>query len=121
MSNFYDWSVQSGEEVMPGDFVWRVTGETVQVIRAEIVPGSVFPLHQHPQEQIIVVLQGAFEFTVGEESQIVKAGGVIHAPSGVPHGGKVIGDELVITLEAFHPPRKDFGVNSHKLDLTNPQ
>jgi quercetin dioxygenase-like cupin family protein len=121
MSNFYDWSKEEGEEVMPGDLIWRVTGETVQVIRAEIAAGSDFPLHTHPHEQIIVVLQGALSFTVGTEVKIVKAGGVIHAPSGVPHGGRVVGEETVITLEAFHPPREDFGLKSHKVDLTNPK
>lgn len=118
---FHDWSVEQGDEVMPGDLIWRFTGEELQVIRAEIAPGSKFQLHQHPQEQIIVVLQGALNFTVGSETRIVKAGGVIHAPSGILHGGDAWGDEVVVTLEAFHPPRKDFGAESHKVNLTNPQ
>jgi quercetin dioxygenase-like cupin family protein len=118
---YYDWSSQSGEEVAPGDRVWSATGNELQVIRAELSPGSDFPIHTHPQEQFIVVLAGALRFTVGDVQQVVRAGGVIHAPSGIPHGGGVFGEETVITIEAFYPPRKDFRPGRKNVDLSQPQ
>ena len=118
---FVDWAGQSGREVMPGDVIWDVTGDQLQVIRAEMAPGADFPIHQHPQEQIIVVLEGALEFTVGRLARVVRPGQVIRIPSGVPHGGRVHGSEQVVTIEAFHPVRRDFGHASQRMDLTDPR
>jgi quercetin dioxygenase-like cupin family protein len=120
MGHFTDWTSEPGDEVVPGDVIWAVTGGGVQVIRAEMAPGIDFALHTHPHEQIIVVLEGTLHFTVGDEEQDVRAGGVIHAPPGVPHGGRVVGDERVVTIEALHPPRQDFRHNGN-VDLTNPR
>ena len=108
MPHFTDWNQEEGFEAFPDDFVWNVTGEHVQVIRAEIAPGTDFGLHTHHQEQIICVLQGQLEFTVDGETRVVGQGEVIHAPSGVEHGGRVVSDEPVVTLEAFSPPRVNF-------------
>jgi len=117
---FTDWTKEPGNEVVPGDVIWAVTGDNVQVIRAEMAPGSDFSIHTHHHEQILVVLEGTLRFTVGGEEQDVLAGGVIHAPSGVPHGGRVVGDERVVTIEALQPPRRDFG-HEKDVDLTNPR
>ena len=81
-----------GFEAFPGDFVWNVTGQDLQVIRAEIAPGTDFGLHTHHQEQIICVLQGQLEFTVDGETRIVGPGQVIHAPPGVEHGGRAVSE-----------------------------
>lgn len=111
MAGFTDWNEQEGFEALPGDLVWNVTGESLQVIRAEIAPGTDFGLHSHPQEQIICVLAGKLEFTVGDETRIVGPGQVIHAPPGITHGGRAVSDDPVITIEAFSPPRVNFSHN----------
>ena len=117
---FHDWSPADGVEVVPGDVVWTVTGERVQLIRAEIAAGSAFSLHSHPQEQIIFVQEGALEFTVDAITQVVHAGGVIHIPGGVPHGGSVSGADRAVTIEVFHPPRRDFRHPAAQGDLDHP-
>ncbi len=109
---FVDWTTQPGREVVPGDVVWDVTGDSLQVIRSEMAPGTEFPIHQHRQEQILVVLEGELAFTVGSLSQIARPGHVIHVPSLTPHGGHVHGSHRVVTIEAFHPIRDDFRAGS---------
>jgi len=111
MPSFTDWSEQEGFEAFPGDYVWSVSGENLQVIRAEMAPGTDFGLHRHHQEQIICVLHGQLEFTVGNETRVVGPGEVIHAPSGAEHGGRVVSDGPVVTIEAFSPPRTNFSHN----------
>jgi quercetin dioxygenase-like cupin family protein len=117
---FVDWTSQPGREVYPGDVVWDVTGEQLQVIRAHMSPGADFPIHSHVQEQIIVVLEGALEFDVDGQTQVVRPGQVIHIPPEVPHGGRVHGDEPVVTIEAFHPVRTDFRHESKQIDMRSP-
>jgi quercetin dioxygenase-like cupin family protein len=121
VGNFTDWTSEPGREVMAGDVIWDVTGENLQVIRAQMAPGAVFPLHEHPQEQVIVVLEGALEFTVAEETRIVTSGQVIHISPGVPHGGRVHGPHTAVTIEAFHPIRNDFRRSSTAMDLRWPR
>ena len=121
MSPFADWSAEPGMEVVPGDVVWMATGDRLQVIRAEIAPGIDFGLHRHDQEQFICVLEGVLEFTVDGETRRVGPGGVIHAPSGVEHGGRSTGDGRVVTLEAFTPPRADFDSGTDSVDMSNPR
>ncbi len=119
--SFTDWSTEPGVEVVPGDLVWMVTGDQLQVIRSEMAPGTDFGLHRHTQEQLICVLEGVLEFTVDGETRQVGPGGVIHAPSGVEHGGRVASQERVVTLEAFSPPRVDFDAGHDSVDMSDPK
>jgi unsaturated pyranuronate lyase len=121
LSYFHDWNRTDGIEVVPGDVIWSVTGERVQVIRAEMAPGCNFPPHVHEHEQIIVVLDGHLLFSVDGEERLVTAGGVIHAPPGVPHGGRVVGDDRVVTIEALQPPRHDFSGHAPSVDMSAPR
>jgi quercetin dioxygenase-like cupin family protein len=97
------------------------TGQQLQVIRAQMAPGTDFGLHVHDQEQFIIVLEGCLEFTVGEETRLARRGTVIHAPPGVRHGGRVYGAETVITLEAFTPPRTNFTGAHDTMDFDRPE
>ena len=42
--------------------------------------------------------------TVGDEVREVGPGDMLHAPSGVPHGGEILGDEPVIFIDVYSPP-----------------
>jgi len=64
--------------------------ETVQVI-VEILPGKAAPLHTHPGEEIIYVLEGTLEYEIGGKLSRVKAGDVLFVPAGVPHLARNVG------------------------------
>jgi len=64
------------------------------------------PMHTHPHEQITYVIEGRFEFTVGDETTILEPGMAALIPSGVPHGGRTITACRVI--DVFSPPRDDY-------------
>lgn len=108
MSHFSRWADLPAVEVSPGDFVSALTGDDLQIIRARMEPALDFALHSHVAEQYLLVLEGALHFTVGDETQTVEAGGVIHVPSGVPHGGRTDEVRGAVTIEIFTPPRRDF-------------
>lgn len=67
---------------------------------------TVVPLHDHPHEQITCVIEGRFEFTVGEETTILEPGMVALIPGGVAHGGRTLTAVRVIDL--FSPVREDY-------------
>ncbi|MBB6091300.1 quercetin dioxygenase-like cupin family protein [Povalibacter uvarum] len=65
--------------------------EMIQV-RVDLDPGVTFPLHSHPGEEIIYVLEGVWEYEVEGKGKItVKAGEVLFIPAGVKHGARNVG------------------------------
>lgn len=69
-----------------------VPGREVLQVRVDLDPGVTFPLHSHPGEEIIYVLEGVWEYQVeGKGATTLKAGDVLFIPAGVKHGAKNVG------------------------------
>jgi quercetin dioxygenase-like cupin family protein len=68
-------------------------------------PGCVFPMHSHPSEQILIILEGEEDHICGEERFLMKAGDVCIHPPNVPHGGET--KTGFKGIDIFSPPRKD--------------
>jgi quercetin dioxygenase-like cupin family protein len=102
--SIYRWDSITPLEVNPGTKARIVTGDALQVVRVELQPDIDYPPHSHPHEQIIVVLEGRLEAIVDGTTEVVEAGGVIHIPSNVVHGVRML-DVPAVTLEMFSPPR----------------
>jgi quercetin dioxygenase-like cupin family protein len=69
-----------------------VPGREVIQVRVDLDPGVTFPLHSHPGEEIIYVMEGVWEYQVeGKGAMTLKAGEVLFIPAGVKHGAKNVG------------------------------
>src|SRR5687767_6061296 len=69
-----------------------VPGREVIQVRVDLDPGVTFPLHAHPGEEIIYVLEGVWEYQVdGKGTMRLEAGEVLFIPAGVKHGAKNVG------------------------------
>ncbi len=69
-----------------------VPGREVIQVRVDLEPGVTFPMHSHPGEEIIYVLDGEWEYEVeGKGAMRLKAGEVLFIPAGVKHGAKNVG------------------------------
>jgi quercetin dioxygenase-like cupin family protein len=99
------WSDLDVEDVYPGITRQVVNGLRQTMVRYCYEPGSVFPVHSHPQEQITIVISGTIAFTIAGREQILGAGQVAVIPGGIDHGARVIGNELVETYNALSPRR----------------
>jgi quercetin dioxygenase-like cupin family protein len=67
--------------------VGRRTGAKTYAMRHfEIKPGGQIPLHSHPEEHQIFVLDGAAQVIGGEQEQIAKKDDIVFVPSDLPHG-----------------------------------
>jgi quercetin dioxygenase-like cupin family protein len=70
-----------------------VPGREVLQVRVDLDPGVTFPMHSHPGEEIIYVLEGVWEYEVeGKGAITLKAGDVLFIPAGVNHGAKNVGN-----------------------------
>ncbi len=91
------WRNVPAEEVLEGITRQRYSGASFTVVRYTYQPGSVFPVHSHPEEQLTIVHSGEIEFSVGDETVLLNADTFAVIPAGVPHGARVIGDEAVVS------------------------
>jgi quercetin dioxygenase-like cupin family protein len=77
---------------------------TVQEYRFD--PGATYPLHQHPQEQITLVLEGDLVFTGDGDAHDLSAGAWSVVPGDVLHG-ITAGPAGTRFLAILVPPRKE--------------
>ena len=74
--------------------------ESLQAL-VSFAPGSSFPRHKHPGEEIIYVTQGTIEYEVAGKPVVVKAGEVLFIPSGVVHAARNSGAEPAAELATY--------------------
>jgi quercetin dioxygenase-like cupin family protein len=104
------WDDMPKEEL--GPLIGRriVSGERAMVAHVYLAEGAVVPRHEHDNEQLTYILEGALEFELGEgdeaETRVVRAGEVLLIPSGVPHSAVALEDTL--DVDVFAPPRQDW-------------
>ena len=84
-----------------------ITGEALQLIRAEFEPAGEYEMHSHPHEQFGLMVQGRMRLVVGDEDTMIGPGDIWHVPPNVTHGGTIVGDEPVIFIDVFHPVREE--------------
>lgn len=97
--NFFDWSRAEPEEVARGVNVLVKQGRSFEVGKITLAPGTELEEHAHSEEQFFYMLEGTLRYRVGTEEQLVGPGEAIFMPGGVPHGGRVEGDQCVVFIE----------------------
>lgn len=80
--------------------------DELMVVENHFKKGAVGALHSHPHTQITYVVSGIFEFTIGDEKNIVTAGDTMLKKDGIEHGCVCL--EEGVLLDIFSPMRKDF-------------
>ena len=100
-------------EICPG--ITRRTvanGKTMYQMVATLAAGSRTPAHQHPQEQIVHILEGQMRLIVNGVPHELLAGDSFYLASNVPHGVETVLQTRV--LDTFSPPRDDYLATDEK-------
>ncbi len=91
----------------PDHTMRRFSGDKVMLQVATSPKGSSFPPHAHPNEQLVLVLEGRLRLDVGHPGAVTSVelgpGDLMRVPPNLPHGGETLEDCKV--LDAFSPPR----------------
>jgi quercetin dioxygenase-like cupin family protein len=109
---FFRWADMPKETV--NDHLDRrlITGDRMMLAHVYLKKGCVVPSHQHENEQLTYILEGALHFWIGALGQpggkeiTVRAGEVLHIPSNVWHKAEALEDTL--DVDVFSPPREDW-------------
>lgn len=94
-------------ELVKGSNSRLVFGKNATVSFLTMTAGSVFELHSHPEEQIMIVLEGFCDEIIGDKIYRVREGDVIWLPSGVTHGAFVREVDCKV-IDLFAPARADY-------------
>lgn len=79
------WSDLPLEEPYPGIHRRRFDGHGFSAVLYHFAPGAAFPLHRHPEEQLVVLLEGRVCLHQGDDRLLLAPGDAAWTPPGVPH------------------------------------
>lgn len=102
---FVDVSRIPKVEFVPGLEFQPVLGESAMVNFVHFNEHTEAPMHVHEEEQIVIVLEGEFEFQIDDETRTMHPGDVAVVPPWVPHGAHTH-ETTCLEVDVFTPPRK---------------
>ena len=80
--------------------------DNMMSVEVHFEEGAIGALHTHPHEQLTYVLSGEFEFTIGNDTKIVKAGDTMYKEPEILHGCRCL--KAGVLIDTFTPMRQDF-------------
>ena len=104
---FIDPKALKGKVIAPGTEIRVAYGDKIMLSFVELKPGGVVPMHSHPHEQGGICLEGALEFTIGDETRIIRKGEGWMIPGGVLHSVRAL-ETGAYALDIFYPHREDY-------------
>jgi quercetin dioxygenase-like cupin family protein len=100
------WKDVPAEQLTPEIARRYVSGEKLTVARFELKRGCLIPEHQHENEQICSIFEGALKFVMGSKEFVIRGGEMLVIPPNQPHSAEALEDCLAI--DVFAPPRADW-------------
>tara|TARA_B100000767_G_C19778381_1_gene544315 strand:- start:10429 stop:10740 length:312 start_codon:yes stop_codon:yes gene_type:complete len=96
----------TSKEIIPGLHGKMVHGEKLSWAFWTVEKGAVVSEHSHHHEQIMHVIEGEFEFTLGGETKVYSSGAVVIIPSNIPHAGIALTPCRL--MDVFSPVREEY-------------
>jgi quercetin dioxygenase-like cupin family protein len=84
-----------------------IEGREMTFAVVELEPNTPVKPHQHPNEQMGIVLTGSLRFVVGAEDRELRPGDTYVIPGGVPHQA-LSGPDGAVVIDVFSPVREDW-------------
>jgi quercetin dioxygenase-like cupin family protein len=104
MAELTSWSKGIVKNPVPGITTERVDQGDITMVKYTFEPHKTFPLHRHPEEQVVVVIQGSCTLRAGDNTYQLSAGDIGFNPSMEPHG-ITSGSDGVVFLNLIAPRR----------------
>ena len=82
-------------------------GERMMLCFTTLKPDALVPLHNHPHEQLSVVIEGELTLTIGETTRLMRPRDAAFIPSDVEHSAAA-GSCGSVVIDVFSPPREDY-------------
>jgi len=103
---YISWSAIPLEDLNPLLQRQFVVGQEIMLARVLLKKGCIVPEHNHHNEQLTYILEGALKFWIDGKEIVVNAGETLCIPSNMPHKAEALAD--TVDLDVFCPPRADW-------------
>jgi quercetin dioxygenase-like cupin family protein len=101
-SPFGTWNGIEPWPIHDGVGIHAIGGDQVLMCRATYQPGSIVRRHSHPDtEQLMLIVEGSVEMTIGDETKTLDVGDVAVVNRGVEH--ELYSPNGVTFIEALSP------------------
>jgi len=85
-SPFRSWDGRDAFEIHPGVRLHAIGGEQVLLCRVTYAPGTTVSRHAHEHtEQLMAIVEGEVEMTIGDETRTLRPGDVVVVNRGLEH------------------------------------
>ena len=93
--------------IFPGVSITTCAADKMMLSHVVMEAGAVVAEHQHPHEQVGMVLEGKARFFIGAEQKVMSPGDMYRIPGNVNH--RVVAMEQGLkALDIFFPVREDY-------------
>jgi unsaturated pyranuronate lyase len=109
LATHYRWDELPREELNPLLGRRLITGGDMMIAHVYFKKGCIVPMHEHHNEQLTYILEGALRFRLGKQGEQVvdvRSGEVLCIPRNLPHEAEALEDTLDVDI--FNPPRQDW-------------
>jgi len=107
-----------GESLRP--LLTNAMGSSIEIFDTSGPAGGGPPPHQHPWEEIYVVLDGELEVTVAGETRVLNKGGVAHVPGGTTHNYRNLTEAHFFTIVSKGNASKFFAQVANEIEMNPP-
>ena len=112
-SPFRTWNGVEAYEQFEGVWLHAIAGDQVFLGRVRYEPGKRVHRHSHPEaEQIVAVIDGELEMTIGDERRVLRPGDLAVVNRGVEH--ELYTEPGVEFFEALAPVPRDHVPNPQR-------
>jgi quercetin dioxygenase-like cupin family protein len=94
------------KEIMPGYHGKMIHAQNMTLAFWDVEEGARVPEHAHMNEQIMQVLEGRFEFTVGGQTKVYEPDDLVVIPAHTSHSGKALTPCRL--MDVFSPVREEY-------------
>ncbi|MCS6851666.1 MAG: cupin domain-containing protein, partial [Gemmataceae bacterium] len=108
MSRYFPTTEECSQHtIFPGVHIRTAAADSMMLSVVTLEPHAVVEEHEHPHEQVGMVLEGKAIFWIGGEEKTLQAGDLYRIPSHVRHRVVAL-DQPVRALDIFHPVRQEY-------------
>ena len=108
MTNAYNWNDLPKEIVRKGIERCGFRGSNVVVVMNWVAPDIKVNPHQHTFEQLVLCIEGRFNYHVGDQVFLMIPGSMLRVPPNTLHYVQPIGSESALNVDIFAPLRQDY-------------
>ena len=104
----HKWDAIQKEQLNPTFARQVIHTKTMTIARVFLKKGCSVPEHQHPNEQVSIIDEGALRFVFAPDGRevVVRAGETLEIPANLPHSAVALED--TVGIDVFSPPRQDW-------------